>query len=368
MDSFDWILLVIFCLFVLHGLKNTRRNEKEEREQRQRKERQSENRKYVEKSEIKRRNNVEAKRRSMPCKFKDGITYREFSAIVHWGGKQITRIKKITVQGAVVYCCVESQSGYTTWNFRLDFNDWGHLTGTYWSYTENHDSNIPEYLGTIVSEEIYQLLKERDINLPQFSVYIDRNQDLGTSSDLSYFQQKGLFDKMFSQKIVSKYDVQELVGEHLYLVISLLKDNGYKNIRSIPIKDVGRNSDKYIFEVEQVVISGDSRFEAGDVFPEGAKVLLTYHAKQEIIVPHTVNFFKKQYYIDVYARLQDLGFRNISERKIKDLVTGWIVRDGSVESVMVRTGDEEAPIQEGRAYEFDVKIVIIYHTFSKRYF
>ncbi len=241
------------------------------------------------------------------------------------------------------------------------------MTGTYWKYTENEDSNIPDKFCNKVSEKIGQLLKDRSIYLPKFSDLVDNNKDLFISDSLTFYQKVGIFEKMFcrNKKLTSKYDSEKLIGEHVYVVISFLKSNGYKNIKSIPIKDVDCNSNKYVFEVEQVVINNISFFEMGDIFLESAEIIVTYHTKKEIIFPYALNYFKKKNYIIVSEQLKTMGFFNISERKINDLVTGWIIKNGSVEHILVKNGNEEKPISKNQIYEFDIEIVITYHTFQE---
>lgn len=359
----DWLIIGALGMFVKKRLARTA----EEREQREREYRQYEEERKKSEAESARRDDVDAKRKNTPCKFNDGITYEDFSEIAHRTKKRIKRIKEITISGAVIYCTVESQTGYSDWNFRVDFNDWGHVTGTYWKCTENFDSLIPKHFGDMVSGDIHQMLRDRNIWLPEFSDYVDDNKELGTPSGLSYFQKVGFFKKVFSQEqqLVANVDSQDLIGEHIYLVASMLKNNGFKNIKSIPVKDVGRNSNKYIFEVEQVVINGVSFFENGDSFTESSEVIITYHTKQEIAIPYAMSFFKKKNYIAVGDQLQDMGFSNIYERKIKDLVTGWITKDGSVGQVLVKIDGQEVPMDKNRPYDFDTEIVITYHTFSK---
>lgn len=359
----DWLIIGAFGMFVKKGLESAA----EEKVQREREYRQYEEERKKCKAESTRRDDIDTKRKNTPCKFKDGLTYEDFSTIAHKAGKRIKRIKDVTIIGTVIYCTVESQTGYSDWDFREDFNDWGHVTGTYWKCTENCDSNIPKYFGDMVSEDIHQLFREKNIHIPEVSEYVDENEELGTPSGLSYIQKIGFFKKVFSQEkqIISRYDSQNLVGEHIYLVVSLLKSNGYKNIKSISIKDVDRNSDKYIFEVEQVVVNGTSFFEVGNSFPENVEVIISYHIKQEIAIPYAMSFFRKKNLTAVGDQLQDMGFSNIHERKIKDLVTGWLTKYSSVDQVLVKDGDVEVPINKNQPYEFDTEIVITYHTFSK---
>lgn len=363
MDFSDWLAIGVVGLLIKKGLKN----EAEEREQREEEYLQYEEKRQKCEAESARQDDIDAKRRNTLCKFKDGITYEDFSAIAHKAEKQMKRIKKVTISGVAIYCTVESQTGYSDWNFCVDFNDWGHITGTYWKNTENFDSNIPKHFGDMVSGDIHQMLRNRNIYLPGFSDYVNNNEDLGTASGLSYFQKAGFFQKLFSEEIqiATLFGSQNLVGEHIYLVVSILKDNGFKNVKSIPIKDVGENSNKYVFEVEQVVINGLSFFEAGDTFLESSEVIITYHMKQEIAIPYPMSFFRKKNYLAVGGQLKDMGFSNIYERKIKDLVTGWMTKDGSVERVLVNVEGKEVNMNKNRPYEFDTEIVITYHTFSK---
>lgn len=310
---------------------------------------------------------IDAKRRSAICRFKDGITYDEFSDIAYKSSKRIKRIKEITINGAAVFCTVESQTGYSVWEFNVDFNNWGHVTGTYWKNTENSDSNIPKRFGDMVSESIQELLNERSIILPDFSDYVENNKNLNLSSDLSY-SKVGLFKKFFSRGKYVKVQVgsQDLVGEHTYVVVSILRSSGFKNIKSMPIKDVGKDSNKYVFEVEQVVIGGISVFEIGEMFPENEEVIITYHAKQEIKIQFENSHFKKKNYIAVGDQLQNMGFSNIYERKIEDLVTGFLTKNGAVEEVLVEIRGKEQTMNENQPYDFDTKIIIAYHTFPNR--
>ncbi len=60
-----------------------------------------------------RKDDVEEKRKNTPCRFRDGITYKDFSNIVYKIAKKIKRIKDIIISGTLIYCTVESQTGYS---------------------------------------------------------------------------------------------------------------------------------------------------------------------------------------------------------------------------------------------------------------
>ena len=222
----DWLALGIIGLIIKKQIarsertKLLREQEYEEYEEERRKQ----------EIELNRQKEVDAKRMRTPCNFDEGIAHEEFLTIVRSVGKSIKRIKKVTTSGPVVYCTVESQSGHSEWDFNVDFNDWGHVTGTYWKSTENHDSNIPDVFGEIVSDRICRLLRERNINFPDFSNYVNDNKTLETSSGLSWCRRTGVVKKIFSleKPITIRFDSCNLVGKHIYPVVSILKNTASK--------------------------------------------------------------------------------------------------------------------------------------------
>lgn len=318
-------------------------------------------------SENERIHSVNRKRKETPCFFKDGISREEFEKIARRIGKRLRRVKNITVEGPIIYCTAESQTGFTTWDFNVDFNDWGHVTGIYWTQTDNEDSSLPMHYAQMVSEAIHNYLSANGISLEDYSYYVNLNQDLDTSNGLAYQEKTGFFFGIFRRGTAFAFignDSEELLHEHLYPVISKIKANGFKNIKSVPIYDVNYHNNKYLFEVEQIIIGGTGFFRRGDSFPDTAEVIITYHDKQHIIMPFTEVDFKNTDHIYVRNCLQNSGFINIYERRIEDLITGWITKDGSVERVLVNAG-YEVPIVKGKSYQYDIKLVICYHTFKK---
>lgn len=65
-------------------------------------------------------------------------------------------------------------------------------------------------------------------------------------------------------------------------------------------------------------------------------------------------------YRDVYDTFAEKGFINIRFEVIDDLVTGWLTKDGEVESVSV-DGDSDYPADKW--YPANAEVVISYHTF-----
>lgn len=74
--------------------------------------------------------------------------------MVKCGGKGLRRITSLYAEGTIVYGTVRSQSGISEWCFKIDFNDYGSLTGTYWLSTDNNDSSIPKIVANRIAQQI----------------------------------------------------------------------------------------------------------------------------------------------------------------------------------------------------------------------
>lgn len=94
-------------------------------------------------------NEEDKKRRNTPCNFEDDAQQAEFISLAERFSDQVNRLTT-NVSGHMVYGAVLSQSGISTWDFKLDFNDYGKVTGEYWCHSDNHDSDIPKRLGDYI--------------------------------------------------------------------------------------------------------------------------------------------------------------------------------------------------------------------------
>jgi hypothetical protein len=68
--------------------------------------------------------------------------------------KELEELNGLDIDNGAISVTVISQSGISKWEFELDFNDYGKITGQYWLSTENYDSEIPERLGDSIQEAI----------------------------------------------------------------------------------------------------------------------------------------------------------------------------------------------------------------------
>jgi len=97
----------------------------------------------------------ETRRRiNSPLCFDGSITEQEFADIAETAAQGLPRLEKVHADGMTAAIHVRSNSGLSTWVARVDFNDYGHLTGTYWLDTDNTDSVIPEHFAKSMQAEI----------------------------------------------------------------------------------------------------------------------------------------------------------------------------------------------------------------------
>jgi hypothetical protein len=82
----------------------------------------------------------------------------------------------------------------------------------------------------------------------------------------------------------------------------------------------------------------------------------------EAKTPSGSSFHEGRDYQDVVDDFKEKGFKNIKTEKIEDLITGWLTKDGEVESVSVDGDKDYSP---DVWYSNDVEVVITYHTFPK---
>lgn len=68
-------------------------------------------------------------------------------------------------------------------------------------------------------------------------------------------------------------------------------------------------------------------------------------------------------YQTVFNDFEKKGFKNIKAEKLEDLVTGWITKDGEVESVSVDGNKDYSP---DVWYRNDIEVIITYHTFPEK--
>lgn len=193
--------------------------------------------------------------------------------------------------------------------------------------------------------------------------YFDKNSVLPEDkSVLRKCRVKAFFTSR--KKVPIGYSTQQLIGKNYREVETRLYNQAFKNIQLKSQKDIYVNSSFEDGEVESVLINGTAVFSSQKMYPYDSEIIITYHEKREIMLSFAHGNIRRMNYNDVQKKFTDLGFVNISIQPIKDLITGWIKKDGSVESVGINGNTN---YRKGAVFKFDVSIVIEYHTFKNRH-
>ena len=114
---------------------------------------------------------TETNRTNTPFFFEGDVSRDEFNAIVYRVAEQFNDIVDIKVDGPIVRCRVLPTGYKIGWSFELDFNDYGRLTGAWWSSSEDYDSSIPRTMADRIGHEIVNYDPQKNIdNLPSITL------------------------------------------------------------------------------------------------------------------------------------------------------------------------------------------------------
>ncbi len=169
---------------------------------------------------------------------------------------------------------------------------------------------------------------------------------------------------LFNKKNLEfEYSTNQLIGTDVEGVVEELKEAGFNNYKTVAIKDIYPGVNKFVGEVEQVVVNGQSWIEAGTMVPYDAEIVITYHLKKEFAFPYPMRLMVKRNYDDLAQELLEIGFTEVYTMPLNDLETGWIKKEFSVQKVLI-AGVQT--IKKGMLLDHDVKITIQYHSFAKK--
>lgn len=83
-------------------------------------------------------------------------------------------------------------------------------------------------------------------------------------------------------------------------------------------------------------------------------------ALEKISIPRSSEDYHGMNFEDIQAELKAYGFTNIALLQKKDLIKGWLTKDGEVESVTIGGKDR---FRKKAKFSSNERIVITYHTF-----
>lgn len=165
----------------------------------------------------------------------------------------------------------------------------------------------------------------------------------------------------FNKKnLALEFATSDLVGDNVDSVVEEIKEAGFNNYKTVPIKDIYVGSTKYVGEVEQIVINGQSWLAEGTMVPYDAEIVITFHVKKEFEFPYSARQMIKRDFDQLASKLVNIGFTEVYTLPLKYLTTGWIKKERAVQQVLIEDIDA---IKKGMPVEYDKKITIQYHSF-----
>lgn len=167
----------------------------------------------------------------------------------------------------------------------------------------------------------------------------------------------------FQKGIEVGFSEDDIIGLNYEDAISTIKESGFTNVYAHAEYDLGIEDIKKEYIVTDVSIRGDSSFEDEDKYLYDARVELIYHVVKSIPVPVSAKDGRKMLCDELVSTLEEAGFVNITTEADRDLITGWITKEGSVEEISIG-GDTK--FSQNASFRPDVEIVITYHAFKEK--
>lgn len=173
------------------------------------------------------------------------------------------------------------------------------------------------------------------------------------------------------------------ISKDYHDVFDALKDLGFSNITLEPIDDLITGWLTKEYSVKEVSIDGTTSFRNSDRFPADAKIVIRYHtfpndsehstptptptampsvAEGQVRIGEKSSAFVDKDYQYVVNQLYSLGFKSVTLVPVDDLITGWITKEFSVESVSI---NGETSFTADDVFSVDATVIVRYHVFPE---
>ena len=381
---------------VLYGISSARKDSKARAEQEEKE------RKAIAREEAKLKKAIATEKRRQNTSFcyPDYLTQEQFEEIAKASIKPMK--KKFANYGVVdgkFYGTVISQSGISEWDFVVDFNDFGKLTGEYWLQSENDDSTIPRRVAETIRYAICEILAENSsqpysvvekVYSKEENVLIteetdDKEETIQIKTPrkpikpswasrhkgfifiailISIALMFGSYAYYEYQKLIPiGYKKDALLGLEYNTVVEMLENSGFIYVTTEDISDLSLDEESNANLVTDIRLDEKPTFNEDTKYAYDKHIEVVYHSLKLSSVPITSKEAKGTNYTDVADKFKDAGFINVKTNVIYDIITGWVTEDGEVKSVTIN-GDEDFDTYD--EYRPDAEVVITYHTYKKK--
>ena len=145
-------------------------------------------------------------------------------------------------------------------------------------------------------------------------------------------------------------------------IFGLFANEAEVSIRELSKKELQRKKYQRILSIVGGVIVA-LVFVCIIIFSNSSQSSSSSEARSNLIaLPIESKDIDKKNYKVVVSQLKDAGFTNVKTEKIEDLITGWITKDGQIESVSIQG---ETEFVKGKEIPKDTQITVSYHTFKE---
>ena len=314
-----------------------------------------------------------------------------------------SRLKVLNIFNGKLYCEVESITGLTTWDFSINFNDKGRLTGAYTVISDNLDSLIPDQYARDISNYISKLRTK--ITCP-FCGEIHRirldttlfncaacSHELFVHDDYSVVDNTTEREKirkafLHVEKLSIKfaavlffviavlvlfswirsfrdigYSSDELIGMNYLTVKGKFAERGFYNVKINPIDDLNISQIDQEDIVSTVLVNDKDHFEKKDKVQKNVPIIITYHSLKKVRLPISSKDAIGKNYEEIVNLLDAAGYTNITTKPEKDLTIGLFGREDAIKEMMV--GDD-SKAEQNTMYRIDTPIIVKYHKFKDR--
>ena len=298
------------------------------------------------------------RRPSTSCEFSDGISEYEFGLMVCKAGRFIKRLETLYASGAIVYGTVRSQSMLSTWSFQIDFNDYGHITGSYWITSENSDSTIPLHIAKDISESILSYPKCRG----ELFKYAPREEKTEADKETENYDYNGQFESTSEE--YKNRETSDDVEQNEAIEKERTKQEQERTKREKQRYEYQERREKREEAKNTKIVIGVILLIfllTGVFFYLGERENIEHKRNNDIQVFTSAENLEKKNFEEVKEMLSSAGFKNIKFIKDEDLVLGVFAKDGEVEKVTIN-GNSEFSANDW--FPSDAKVKITYHTYK----
>lgn len=381
---------------VLYGISSARKESKVRAEQEEKE------RKAIvqEEAKLKKAIAAEKRRQNTPFRYPDYLTQEQFEEIARVSIKPMKRkFSSFDVVDGKFYGTIISQSGISEWDFVVDFNDFGKLTGEYWLQSENNDSTIPRRVAETMRFAICEILSENSSlpystveNIyaePEDTTEVDEVDDSTEDSRRVKPPQQpqkpswasrhkgfifiailisialifGSYAYYEYQKLIPiGYEEESLVGLEYNEVVEMLENLGFTYVATEEISDLPLDEESKVNLVTDIRLEEKPSFDEDTKYAYDKRIVVVYHSLQMCNAPIISRDAKGTNYADVMDKFKDAGFVNVKTNVIYDIITGWVTDDGEVKFVTIN-GEEDFDTYD--QFRPDAEVVITYHTYKK---